>query len=107
MIWSCGIKRASREDALWITWKQATNGSSLAFHHGGEFRRVIAIREEEEVRIQVVTLRTSPHHLKQGKEKIEGVGRVWEKVADGTKIGQDLQECPLVSRSDSRFPDFA
>ncbi|WZZ60339.1 hypothetical protein YC2023_060446 [Brassica napus] len=24
-----------------------------AFHHGGEFRRVIAIREEEEVRIQV------------------------------------------------------
>ncbi|WZZ50912.1 hypothetical protein YC2023_051019 [Brassica napus] len=29
MIWSCGIKRASREDALWITWKQATNGSSL------------------------------------------------------------------------------
>ncbi|WZZ35043.1 hypothetical protein YC2023_018444 [Brassica napus] len=29
MIWSCEIKRASREDALWITWKQATNGSSL------------------------------------------------------------------------------
>ncbi|WZZ78408.1 hypothetical protein YC2023_098980 [Brassica napus] len=37
-----------------------------AFHHGGKFRRVIAIREEEEVRIQVVTLRTSPHHLNQG-----------------------------------------
>ncbi|CAN7030375.1 unnamed protein product, partial [Brassica rapa subsp. trilocularis] len=29
-------------------------------------RRVIAIREEEEVRIQVATLRTTPHHLKQG-----------------------------------------
>ncbi|WZZ60340.1 hypothetical protein YC2023_060447 [Brassica napus] len=39
-----------------------------AFHHGGEFRRVIAIREEEEVRIQVATLRTTPHHLKQGSK---------------------------------------
>ncbi|CAF1921008.1 unnamed protein product [Brassica napus] len=29
MILLCGIKRVSREDALWITWKQATNGSSL------------------------------------------------------------------------------
>ncbi|WZZ78370.1 hypothetical protein YC2023_098942 [Brassica napus] len=39
-----------------------------AFHRGGEFRRVIAIREEEEVRIQVVTLRTTPYHLNQGSK---------------------------------------